>query len=97
LTSLLIDQGYKKSNSDHYLFTIHNRSSFTTLLVYVDGVILTWNTLDENVLDSKFKIKDLGHLKCFIEIEVAHSKEGITNMSKEILSWPSAWYTIDKR
>jgi hypothetical protein len=49
----------------------------------VDDIILAGNSLEEfqrikRLLDSEFKIKDLGQLKYFLGIEVAHSKLGIT-------------------
>jgi hypothetical protein len=51
--------------------------------VYVDDIILAGDSLSEfdhinSVLDSLFKIKDLGQLKYFLGIEVAHSKLGIS-------------------
>jgi len=53
------------------------------LLVYVDDIILAGNTLSEfsfikSVLHQAFKIKDLGTLKCFLGLEVAHSHNGIS-------------------
>jgi hypothetical protein len=79
LTSLLIDQGYCQSTSDYSLFTQMNGSNFTALLVYVDDIILAGNSLHEftrikKVMDNEFRIKDLGQLRYFIGIEVAHSK-----------------------
>jgi len=58
-------------------------SSFTVLLVYVDDVILAGNSIFEftfikSVLHDAFKIKDLGQLKYFLGLEVAHSKSGIS-------------------
>ncbi|GAU43894.1 hypothetical protein TSUD_399420 [Trifolium subterraneum] len=83
LTGVLLSQGYKQSSSDHSLFTLHRESSFTVLLVYVDDIILADNSLDEftrikQILDDHFKIKDLGQLKYFLGIEVAHSSQGIS-------------------
>ncbi|KAL6181251.1 hypothetical protein ACLB2K_047906 [Fragaria x ananassa] len=54
----------------------------TVLLVYVDDVILTGNSLEEialikESLSRKFKLKDLGNLKYFLGIEVARSRQGI--------------------
>jgi len=53
------------------------------LLVYVDDVILAGNSLQEfasikQVLHDAFQIKDLGILKYFLGIEVAHSSSGIS-------------------
>jgi hypothetical protein len=52
------------------------------LLVYVDDIILAGTSIDEfniikKILDAQFKIKDLGALKYFLELEVAQSREGI--------------------
>lgn len=49
----------------------------------MDDVILTGNSIAEftrikAILDSNFKIKDLGTLKYFLGLEVAHSKLGIS-------------------
>jgi hypothetical protein len=83
LTSLLIQKGYKQSSSDYSLFTLQSDTDFTALLVYVDDIILAGTSLSEfarikGILDSQFKIKDLGPLKYFLGLEVAQSKEGIT-------------------
>jgi hypothetical protein len=83
LTGLLLSQGYQQSNSDYSLFTLSQNNSFTALLVYVDDIILAGDSLDEfarikKVMDEEFKIKDLGKLKYFLGIEVAHSKSGIS-------------------
>jgi len=77
------------------LFVKQTPSSFTTLLVYVDDVVLTGNSLVEinavkQQLHDQFHIKDLGDLKFFLGFEVARSKTGlILNQRKyclEILS-----------
>jgi len=48
----------------------------------VDDIILTGNDEKEKVIlkkyiAKKFEIKELGRLKCFLEIEVIHSSKGI--------------------
>lgn len=65
------------------MFVLHKGTCFTPFLVYVDDVILAVNSLEEIVrikfaLDDEFKIKDLGKLKYFLGIEVAHSNVGIS-------------------
>ena len=83
LTSVLLQHQYVQASSDHFLFLKKTDQSFTVLLVYVNDIILTGDSLYEfhhikNVLDDLFKIKDLGQLKYFLGIEVAHSKSGIS-------------------
>ena len=83
LTSLLLQLGYTQSTADYSMFTFTHKNDFTVLLVYVDDIILAGTSLIEfdrikNILDGKFKIKDLGTLKYFLGLEVAQSKEGIT-------------------
>lgn len=57
--------------------------SSTLLLVYVDDIILAGDSLDEftsikQLLDVKFKIKDLSQLKFFVRLEVVHSALGLS-------------------
>jgi hypothetical protein len=83
LTSLLIHHNFTQSTSDHSLFTKKTNTSFTVLLVYVDDVIVAGDSLPElqsikAILHSSFRIKDLGQLKYFLGLEVAHSSEGIS-------------------
>ena len=83
LTSLLLAQGYKHANSDHSLFTKSTATTFTVLLVYVDDIILVGNSISEfknikSILHASFKINDLGQLKYFLGLEVAHSQKGIS-------------------
>jgi hypothetical protein len=91
LTSVLYDQHYTQATSDHSLFVKKTPTSFTILLVYVDDILLAGNSLTEfdhikSILDSLFTIKDLGLLKYFLGIEVAHSKPGI-HFAKESIAW----------
>lgn len=67
LSTLLVTLGYTQANSDHSLFLKKFRSDFTTLLVYIDCIVLTGNSVSEIiaikiVLDKQFGIKDLGAL-----------------------------------
>lgn len=74
--------GFTQSHSDHSLFVRVTDSSITTVLLYVDDMIITGN--DEKAiqdlklfLHQQFHIKDLGYLKYFLGLEVARSKTGI--------------------
>jgi len=74
---------YTESTSDHSLFIENTATSFTILLVYVDNVIIVGDSLSEFqsinvIMHSSFKIKDLGQLKYFLGLEVAHSSQGIS-------------------
>lgn len=60
--------GYKQSNSDHTLFIKHKVRKMTTLIVYVDDMVVTDDDPDEikalqEYLAKEFEMKDLGELK----------------------------------
>jgi hypothetical protein len=74
--------GYLQSKSDYSLFTKKSRDNFTTVLLYVDDLVLAGNDIIEidhvkQQLDSDFSIKDLGNHKFFLGFEVARNAEGI--------------------
>ncbi|CAL2254340.1 unnamed protein product [Prunus armeniaca] len=76
------DFEYKQSNSDHTLFLKHKKGKVTTLIVYVDDMVVTGNDPVEKAalqhhLASEFEMKDLGALRYFLGIEVARSEQGI--------------------
>ena len=76
-------QGYTQANSDYMLFYKHRNEKVTILRVYMDDIILTSNDKGERErlkekLALEFKMKDLGSLHIFLEIEVARSREGIS-------------------
>jgi len=82
LTSELLLLGYTQSSADHSLFVKKFASDITVLLVYVDDVVLTGNSIAEiNVakahLYSRFHIKDLGPIKYFLGLEVSRSLDGL--------------------
>jgi hypothetical protein len=83
LTSILMQHHFVQAASDHSLFIKQTDSSFTLLLVYVDDIILAGDSLSEfdhikSILHTSFKIKNLGQLKYFLGLEVAHSHKGIS-------------------
>jgi len=82
LSIFFIFAGYTQSMNDHSLFINYSERSFTTILVYVDDIILAGNDKEEidqikQALNKTFKIKDLGDLRYFIGLEVARNKKGI--------------------
>ncbi|CAL8155640.1 unnamed protein product [Prunus armeniaca] len=68
--------GYIQSKADYSLFTRHKGHSFTSLLIYVDDIVIAILAL-KAFLHRHFRIKDLGDLKYFLGIEVSRSKQGI--------------------
>ncbi|GJU84366.1 ribonuclease H-like domain-containing protein [Tanacetum coccineum] len=82
LTSTLIENGFSQSKSDYSLYTKSDKGVFLALLVYVDDIIITGNSVSEIekfkvYLKSKFMIKDLGKLIYFLGIEVVDTEKGI--------------------
>ncbi|RDX93333.1 putative mitochondrial protein, partial [Mucuna pruriens] len=72
-----------RSEADHSVFYCHSTfSKCVYLVVYVDDIVITGND-DIKIFHLKqflfihFQTKDLDHLKYFLDIEVAQSKEGI--------------------
>jgi len=74
--------GFQQSNSDHTLFLKRRQGKITTLIIYVDDMIITGDDSEEiyrleKHLAMEFEMKNLGGLKYFLGIEVARSKQGI--------------------
>jgi len=82
LSNFLLSHNYKIPTADHSLFLKHDGKHTTTLLVYVDDIILTWNNPMEisaitSLLHNFFHIKNLGDLNYFLGIEVTRNATGI--------------------
>ena len=74
--------GYHQSNLDCTLFLKKHHGKATTLLVYVDDMIVTGNGPKErkalqSYFSKEFEMKDLGSLKYFLWIEDSLSRSGI--------------------
>ena len=74
--------GYVQSTADHSLFICTDNHSFTTMLIYVDDIMLVGNNLREiqrvkSHLHNSFSIKDLGTLCYFLGFEISRSPSGI--------------------
>lgn len=68
--------------ADHSLYVKSSHHSFTALLVYVDDIVLAGNSIKEikfvkQLLDKKFRIKDLGQLRYFLGFEISRYDKGI--------------------
>jgi Reverse transcriptase (RNA-dependent DNA polymerase) len=82
LSSYLISCGFITSKADSSLFVNLDKYDTTIILVYVDNIIITGNNLEKirqvkKQLRKNFDIKDLGLLKYFLGIEIAHSPKGL--------------------
>ncbi|BBN68151.1 hypothetical protein Prudu_303S000400, partial [Prunus dulcis] len=72
-TMAMKNNGFKQCNSDHTLFLKHRKGKVTTLIIYVDDMIITGNDKQEisqlqDYLATEFEMKDLGGLKYFLEL-----------------------------
>nr|KYP50832.1 Retrovirus-related Pol polyprotein from transposon TNT 1-94 [Cajanus cajan] len=81
-TEAMIAFGYHQSNSDHTLFLKKQHGKITTIIIYIDDMMVTENDHEErkalqNYLSGKFEMKDFGPLKYFLGIEVSRSKTGL--------------------
>ena len=81
LTEALIKYGFTQTKSDYSLFVYSKNGVSIRLLAYVDDLIISGSTLAEiqslkDYLSLCFHMKDLGHLKYFLGIEVARSPSG---------------------
>ncbi|KAL0444557.1 UNVERIFIED_CONTAM: Retrovirus-related Pol polyprotein from transposon RE2 [Sesamum latifolium] len=82
LTVKLQDFGFVQCQHDHCLFLKITLDYFVALLVYVDDILLTGNSDVEiaavkSHLDNLFTIKDMGHAKYFLGVELARSVHGL--------------------
>ena len=82
LSTALEALGFKKSSADSSLYVQLNTNDNLMVLIYVDDLIITGNNNDSIALLKKnlqlqFPIKDLGHLKYFLGIEMATSSKGL--------------------
>lgn len=82
--------GFRQSYADYSLFTFTSTCVFLCVLIYADDLLITENfehSIDKfkNYLGTYFCMKDLGPLKYFLGIEVAHSSKG--TYVKENIYW----------
>ena len=94
-------KGYQHSLNDHSLFLKHIGNSITIVAIYVDGIIVTGDNLEEistlkSFLDDQFKIKDLGYINLFLGLEFNETNGGmVVNQDKFILDLLQAYSMTD--
>lgn len=82
LRSFLISYGFTNARSDTSLFVYHHGESHLFLLVYVDNIIFTGNSVFDvrsliTTLANRFSLKDLGNLHYFLGVEVTPYNGGL--------------------
>ncbi|MFS7899741.1 putative RNA-directed DNA polymerase [Helianthus anomalus] len=82
LVGVLLSSGFAQSKCDTSLFVKNSGNVFVVLLVYVDDIVVTGNSLSEIEkvklsLKAQFLIKDLGLLQYFLGIEVLTCDKGL--------------------
>jgi hypothetical protein len=77
-SNTLIKLSFIQSKSDYSLFTRLDGSSFIALLVYVDDIDAKAISDFTQLLNQQFKLKNLGDLKFFLDLEIARKSSGIS-------------------
>uniref|UniRef100_A0A2N9INK9 Reverse transcriptase Ty1/copia-type domain-containing protein n=1 Tax=Fagus sylvatica TaxID=28930 RepID=A0A2N9INK9_FAGSY len=82
-STTLLSHGFTKSKADYLLFTRQDGSSFISLLVYVDDILIASSDIAavtklKQFLDAQFKLKDLSPVRYFLGLEIARSTQGIS-------------------
>ncbi|XP_074299668.1 uncharacterized protein LOC141630800 [Silene latifolia] len=82
LASALLKYGFSQCPYDHSLFSISRSDTEVHVLVYVDDLVICGNNTDfivkfKTYLSHCFHMKDLGHLKYFLGLEIAHNPTGL--------------------
>jgi hypothetical protein len=77
-----------QSKVDYTLFRRTLEDSFIALLVYVDDIVIASDNPAEvskfiQLLNDRFKLKDLGQLKYFLGLEIARSELGISDCQRK--------------
>ncbi|GJR79245.1 cysteine-rich receptor-like protein kinase 8 [Tanacetum coccineum] len=82
LTTFLLSLGFKQSKADTSLLTYFTKDISLVLLIYVDDILITGNSLTfinniKQQLHNTFSIKDLGPLHYYLGIEFIRSEKGL--------------------
>jgi len=82
LSDFLLTIGLQASKVDTSLFILNRTPDICYLLVYVDDILITGNNSELihrliTLLSSEFKLRDLGHTRYFLGIEVALTSMGL--------------------
>ena len=83
LHDYLIEQGFKQSLTDMCVYTKQTHDCYVILLVWVDDIIIAANSEDvlqneKQTLSKRFKMKDLGQLSLFLNIQFDFEGDCVT-------------------
>ncbi|XP_019086449.1 PREDICTED: uncharacterized protein LOC109126935 [Camelina sativa] len=83
LSQALLDEGFDQYPADNTLFVEETNTSYTTVLVYVDDILIVSNNDGavasiKAALAKKFKTKDLGPARFFLGLDIARNADGIS-------------------
>lgn len=82
-TKVFQENGYMQCQLDHTMYVKHiDNDMIYVIIVYVDNIVITGNHEEKisqikQLLSKEFEMKNLGHLKYFLGMEVVRSKHGI--------------------
>ena len=82
LRTFLLSLGFQNSLADTSLFILHTGNQHIYLLIYVDDILITGNTVTGiqrilTLLAERFSVKDPEDLNYFLGVEAHHTKEGL--------------------
>ena len=91
-TKVVKVSGYTQCQADHTLFVKHTGTKISILIVYVDDIVVTGDDVEEilklkRTLGTTFEVKDMGSLRYFLGMEIARSRQGISDSQRK--------YTLD--
>jgi len=80
LTTFHYSINFNHSKANSSLFIRKHENTFTTLLIYVDDILIVGNNMKDiqavkSSLNAAFSIKDLGQLIFFLGLEIAITKK----------------------
>ena len=81
-SAIVLRYGFQRSTYVHSVFVCHFSTGIVVLIVYVDDIIISGSDSIgiadlKRYLGQHFHTKDLGTLRYFLGIEVAHSSQGL--------------------
>ena len=82
LHSYLLEQNFSQSLADTCVYTRHDKSEMSIVIIWVDDIIVASNSMStvnaiKKGLSHKFQMKDLGEISCFLGIKFTRNGDVI--------------------